>query len=121
ADTEANWDVFEQNYKDELGKAENENTDTEHDIKISSNNTIECYYPYWIRHGNNGKDKEMGIMEFGIVRNNIYKLSVSTIKNFGPLELTPGTPDENTQNYIKVEVFVSLGYSATTKTSNSNN
>ena len=106
ADTEANWDVFEQNYKDELGKAENENTDTEHDIKISSNNTIECYYPYWIRHGNNGDPKVMGIMEFGIVRNNIYKLSVSAIKNFGPLELTPGAPDENIKNYIEVEVFV---------------
>lgn len=106
AETEANWKVFEQNYKDELAKAENENTDTEHDIKISIDNTIDCYYPYWIRHGNNGQDKVMGIMEFGIVRNNIYKLSVSAIKNFGPLELTPGTPDENTQNYIEVEVFV---------------
>lgn len=102
--TKANWDVFEAEYKNTLAKKEN--TDTENDIKIAEGTTIECYYPYWIRHGNNGNDKVMGIMEFGIVRNNIYKLSVSAIKNFGPLELTPGAPDENIKNYIEVEVFV---------------
>lgn len=96
--------MFEAEYKKTL--AEKENTDTENDIKIAEGKTIECYYPYWIRHGNNGDPKVMGVMEFGIVRNNIYKLSVSAIKNFGPLELTPGAPDENIKNYIEVEVFV---------------
>lgn len=105
AETEANWTVFAAAYAENLAE-KSENTDTEHDIKISTDNTIDCYYPYWIRHGNNGDPKEMGVMEFGIVRNNIYKLSVSAIKNFGPLELTPGTPDENIKNYIEVEVFV---------------
>lgn len=103
--TEANWTTFVAKYKEKL--ATTGNTDVENDIKISpDNNTIECYYPYWIRHGNNGDPKVMGVMEFGIVRNNIYKLSVSAIKNFGPLELTPGAPDENIKNYIEVEVFV---------------
>ena len=30
----------------------------------------------------------MGVMEFGIVRNNIYSVNITSIKNLGP-----GTPD----------------------------
>lgn len=41
-----------------------------------------CYYPYWIRHSNN-KAWEKGIMEYAIVRNNIYKLRISDIYGLG--------------------------------------
>ena len=34
-----------------------------------------CYYNYWIKHEDNYESTEMGVMEFGIVRNNIVCLS----------------------------------------------
>lgn len=58
-----------------------------------------CYYPYWIRHSNNNASTK-GIMEYAIVRNNIYKLRISDIYSLGddiPYEppFDPGeTPDD---------------------------
>lgn len=55
-----------------------------------------CYYNYWIKHLDNDSP-EMGVMEFGIVRNNIYRLSVNKIGDLGTGEPTikPEQPDEN--------------------------
>ncbi|MGM9759746.1 MAG: Mfa1 family fimbria major subunit [Parabacteroides sp.] len=54
-----------------------------------------CYYNYWIRHLDNNSPK-MGVMEFAIVRNNIYRLMVSGISSLGSgsPEITPGKDDE---------------------------
>ena len=41
------------------------------------------YYTYWNRHNDNGKDTEMGPMEFAVVRNNVYKLAVISISGLG--------------------------------------
>lgn len=67
-----------------------------------------CYYPYWIKHVDNNNAKEMGIMEFGIVRNNVYKLAVSTISGIGaPTDkIDPENPDETTDAFISVKVEV---------------
>lgn len=67
-----------------------------------------CYYPYWIKHVDNGNPESMGIMEFGIVRNNVYKLAVSTISGIGaPTDkIDPENPDETTEAYISVNVEV---------------
>ncbi|MGM9759736.1 MAG: Mfa1 family fimbria major subunit [Parabacteroides sp.] len=43
----------------------------------------ECYYFYWIRHENNDKYNKVGPMEFAIVRNNIYDLTVTGISGLG--------------------------------------
>lgn len=50
----------------------------------------ECYYTCFIKHGNDDNDEndgvdaaEHGIMEYGIVRNNVYKLSVQSVANIG--------------------------------------
>lgn len=76
-----------------------------------------CYYKYWIRHANNGlnppDNPNLGIMEYGIVRNNLYKLDVTAIKKLGdPLPFTPGVDDpknpnedDKTQYYITVMVY----------------
>lgn len=32
-----------------------------------------CYYTWWVRHSNDNDDTKKGIMEYAIVRNNIYK------------------------------------------------
>lgn len=67
----------------------------------------QCFYPYWIRHANNNNDNVMGIMEFGIVRNNIYDLSVQSITGFGLVGTPePGKPDEDPMLKIKVVLYV---------------
>lgn len=68
-----------------------------------------CYYPYWIRHANNDNEAEMGIMEFGIVRNNIYDLTVSKISGFGFAgsdRPDPEKPNEDDEIFFKVNLFV---------------
>lgn len=68
-----------------------------------------CYYPYWIRHANNGNNNVMGPMEFCIVRNNVYQLGVTGVKAIGyPL---PFVEDENTgaeskEVFLTVELYV---------------
>lgn len=42
-----------------------------------------CYYTWWVRHSNDDDDTKMGIMEYAIVRNNIYKLTVNSIYSLG--------------------------------------
>lgn len=42
-----------------------------------------CYYTWWVRHSNDGNDNDKGIMEYAIVRNNIYKLTVSSVYSLG--------------------------------------
>lgn len=67
---------------------------------------MDCYYPYWIKHSDNENPREMGIMEFGIVRNNIYKLKVTSINNFSIFQLDPTTVDEPDQLWMNVELQV---------------
>lgn len=47
------------------------------------------FYNYWIKHQTNNDEAVMGVMEFGIVRNNIYSVNITNIKNLGP-----GEPDK---------------------------
>lgn len=58
-----------------------------------------CYYTWWVRHSNDNDDTKKGIMEYAIVRNNIYKLTVSSIYSLG--NDVPGE-DEN----IILDVYV---------------
>lgn len=67
------------------------------------------YYYYYNRHNDNGLVDEMGVMEFATVRNNIYKLRVSTVAGFGqPGDVTPDpdTDDENPEVYFQVSCEV---------------
>ncbi|EJW90675.1 hypothetical protein EVA_21220 [gut metagenome] len=68
-----------------------------------------CYYPYWIRHINNTDNTVMGPMEFAVVRNNYYQMTINSVKEIGEYKpVTPGTqtPDENGDNYLDVKVKV---------------
>ena len=67
-----------------------------------------CYYPYWIKHIDNSNPTVMGTMEFGVVRNNVYKLAVTSIKEIGAPtdEVDPETPDEVLSTYLSVKVEV---------------
>ena len=42
-----------------------------------------CYYTWWVRHSNDNDDTKKGIMEYAIVRNNIYKLMVNSVYSLG--------------------------------------
>ena len=42
-----------------------------------------CYYRYQIKHSNDNNDLVNGIMEFGIVRNNIYRITINKFKGIG--------------------------------------
>lgn len=70
------------------------------------------YHKFWIRHNDNGNYGMMGVMEFCIVRNNVYQLYVTGIRSLGdPLPYTPGkddpnTPDESDDVTIDVTIYV---------------
>ena len=90
---------------------------TDHGFTIYNPNTngdYEVLYYYWNRHNNNGMPAEMGVMEFAVVRNNVYKLCVDKISLLGhptdpgkdPDPVDPGDPDESSDVYFKVSVQV---------------
>lgn len=58
-----------------------------------------CYYTWWVRHSNDNNDDAKGMMEYAIVRNNIYKLTVNSVYSLGGE--VPGE-DEN----IILDVYV---------------
>lgn len=109
------WDAFEQTIS------------WDKDFHADENNTFEqgngkpaihyygtdhtCYYQYWIRHANNGDPKKMGIMEFCIVRNNVYQLDVTGVAGLGmpdPFD-NIDKPDEGEEEegyYLEVKLWV---------------
>ncbi len=69
----------------------------------ADNGKFYAWYSYWNRHRDNGNNNVMGKMEFAVVRNNIYKLSISSVNSLGYPEEPTGssvwkpageTPDE---------------------------
>lgn len=62
-----------------------------------------CYYKYWIRHLDNLNNTEMGVMEFAVVRNNLYRMLITGVSDLGDgtPEIVPDTPDEG-ETYLKV-------------------
>lgn len=61
-----------------------------HDYQVSTYKDGICYYTYWIKHANDGKPENdlengdgTGVMEYAIVRNNVYKLGVQQIGSIG--------------------------------------
>lgn len=73
------------------------------EYKQNADGNYYAYYYYWNRHNDNnqngigGTNPVMGPMEFAVVRNNVYKLSVDAIFRFGYPEgetPDPEKPDE---------------------------
>ncbi|OUN80414.1 fimbria major subunit [Bacteroides sp. An51A] len=73
-------------------------------IQYSSN--ICYYYSTEIKHYDNDEPTVLGPMEYAIMRNNIYSLSVSNIKTLGDpfVDPTPDTPNESTEAALDVLV-----------------
>jgi hypothetical protein len=66
-----------------------------------------CYYKYWIRHLDNNNPNVMGVMEFGVVRNNLYRMLITGVSDLGDGDTTiwPDTPDEG-ETQLKVVLNV---------------
>lgn len=83
-------------------------------FKPNANKKYEVLYYYWNRHNDNNNNGSMGPMEFAVVRNNVYKLSVTGVDKFGhptdpdddPDPENPEDPDEEDDVYFKVAVEV---------------
>ena len=71
-------------------------------------NKYHVYYNYYNKHNDNGDPKVSGPMEYAVVRNNVYKLKVSSISKYGSPEWEkPGTdPIEKDEIYFKVTVKI---------------
>ena len=57
----------------------------------------ETYYTYWIHHRNSPTDT-MGAMQYGIVRNNFYRIVVTGISGIGNSVITPEIMRDNYPN-----------------------
>lgn len=57
-----------------------------------------CYYTYFIKHADDGNDNAFGVMEYAIVRNSLYQLTVTGASGIGDVE--PG----NSTLWIMVSV-----------------
>lgn len=83
-------------------------------FKPNADKKYEVLYYYWNRHNDNNNNGSMGPMEFAVVRNNVYKLSVTGVDKFGhptdpdddPDPENPEDPDEEDDVYFKVAVEV---------------
>lgn len=71
------------------------------------------YYIYRVRHNDNLNNQVMWPMEFSVVRNNVYKMFVSDVYDFGhpdtpddPDPEKPDEPDESPEVRFKVNVEV---------------
>ncbi len=79
-------------------------TDTRARLYASSNGMLRtyykglCYYVWWLRHSNDDSDVTNGLMEYAVVRNNIYKVKVETVASIG------GDVPDDTE--IKAHVYV---------------
>lgn len=60
----------------------------------------QCYYTWWLRHSNDNNDQTNGVMEYAVVRNNIYKVNVESVYSIGG-DIPEG---EN----IRADVFVKM-------------
>lgn len=71
-------------------------------------NTYTMYYFYYNRHNSNGNNSQMGENEFGVVRNNVYKLQVTACGSLGEPEApeNPDHPDEEEKAYFTVSCHV---------------
>ena len=70
---------------------------------VSTYEDATCYYTWWVKHSNDGDDTKTGPMEYAIVRNNIYKLTVTSVAGLGG-DVPGGTPESGDDIVIRVNV-----------------
>ena len=109
--------AFEQNESGEWVEKTGDDVPSKHNFTVyrydAGAGCYPVYYYYYNRHNNNGNNSVMDEMEFGVVRNNVYKLSVTNITRFGhptrdddPDPENPDDPDEEQKVYFEVSCEV---------------
>ena len=65
-----------------------------------------CYYTYWIKH--NPSTTDMDVMEFAVVRNNVYNMQINSISRPGSssVVINPNDPNETDDLFMQVELVV---------------
>lgn len=101
---------------DQVGSTENKSNAVAAGFTVfePTDGKYEVLYYYWNRHNDNSQDGVMGPMEFAVVRNNVYKLSVTGVHKFGhpteeendPDPEDPDDPDESSNVYFSVTAKV---------------
>ena len=66
------------------------------------------YYSAEIKHFEDSSPKEIGVMEYAIMRNNIYSLGVKSIEGIGDarIDVTENTPITDIRSYVQLEVSI---------------
>ncbi len=81
--TEANGVVLDQFVSSEPGYEKESTREVLTQYGIRTYEDATCYYTWYVRHANDADDETNGPMEYAVVRNNIYKLSVEGIYSLG--------------------------------------
>lgn len=79
----------------------------DYNVKFYDDGT--CYYDYYIKHFDNDAYPDMGKMEYAIVRNNSYEVTVTQILSTGNDETTDvaaSTPVEQQETYFQVKLTI---------------
>ena len=100
-------------YKDDAGKeytlTENSTNDQAKAAGVDVYEQGRCfYYSSGIKHVDDGTEGNYGVMEYAIMRNNIYSLAVNGVTEIGDaqLTLTQSTPIEDIRSYVTLEVSI---------------
>ena len=79
------------------------------DFNVKFYDDAKCYYDYYIKHFDNEDYPDMGVMEYAIVRNNSYVVTVTGIISPGnddATDVAPETPVEQQETYFQVKLTI---------------
>ncbi len=74
---------------------------------IDDKSLYPCYYKHWIKHFDNGDNRKVGVMEYGVVRNNWYRITIADVAGlgYGTVHVEPTRPVEE-DNVLLVDYKV---------------
>ena len=78
-----------------------------HSLGIEKYVDGECFYTYWIKHLDDPL-VDNSVMEFAVVRNNVYNMKITDISNLGPGQpyIDPEDPNELAATYFRVDLAI---------------
>lgn len=75
---------------------------------IDDKSLYACYYKHFIKHLDNGEKHRLGVMEYGVVRNNWYRVTIADIAGLGSgsINIEPTRPVEE-DDILLTDYYVS--------------
>lgn len=85
--------------------------ETQYNIKyfpIDDKSLYACYYKHFIKHLDNGEKRKLGVMEYGVVSNNWYRVTIADIAGLGSgiINIEPTRPVEE-DDILLTDYYVS--------------